>query len=208
MTAPAWATRASEVDALILQTLETVPEWWAKRIEPRGEHDLQTACIRWTGGTNADGYGRVSLPMTVTTTPAGNQVRVSTHRVAFLQMYGSISHGLTLDHLCFNRLCMNPEHLEPAEVRLNVSRVRPDVRARLETGRCIRGHDDWRRRLTGPDSWECAECRREDGRDRAAAVSAAAAMLGLTQAEYIRQHSQSGRAARDILSRYGANGGY
>lgn len=202
MAAPAWAARASEVDVLILRTLEMVPEWWTRRVEPRGEHDLQTACIRWTGGTNADGYGRVSLPMAIATTPAGNQVRVSTHRVAFLQMYGSISHGLTLDHLCFNRLCMNPEHLEPVENRLNIGRAKPEVMVRLETGRCIRGHNDWRQRRT--DSWECAECRREDGRDRAAAVSAAAAMLGLTQAEYIKQYSQSGRVARDLL----ANGGY
>ena len=36
-----------------------------------------------------------------------------THRVAYEELVGPIPDGLVLDHLCRNRRCCNPEHLEP-----------------------------------------------------------------------------------------------
>ncbi len=61
-------------------------------------------CWLWTGATNGAGYGRMSMP------PKRNAYA---HRAWFEQMRGPIPPGMQLDHLCRNRLCVNPDHLEP-----------------------------------------------------------------------------------------------
>ncbi|PLS82281.1 MAG: hypothetical protein CYG60_24755 [Actinobacteria bacterium] len=44
------------------------------------------------------------------------------HRVYYLRLRGPIPNGKELDHLCRNRDCVNPDHLEPVEGRVNVQR--------------------------------------------------------------------------------------
>jgi hypothetical protein len=60
-----------------------------------------TGCHIWTGSRNSNGYGKISLPDVGTW---------YTHRIAY-----GITHGHVppeLDHLCGNRACFNPDHLE------------------------------------------------------------------------------------------------
>lgn len=64
----------------------------------RQEH----GCWEWTGARNDDGYGRFFL--------SGNK---HAHRVAYELAVGPIAPGLVIDHLCRNRCCVNPEHMEP-----------------------------------------------------------------------------------------------
>jgi imidazolonepropionase-like amidohydrolase len=52
---------------------------------------------------------------------ASGSVRCA-HRVIYERERGPIPGGLTLDHLCRNRRCVNPEHLEPVPVQVNVQR--------------------------------------------------------------------------------------
>jgi hypothetical protein len=62
----------------------------------------QPDCIEWDGGTfSPEGYGRIWLD--------GREYRA--HRLAYEQAYGPIPDGMTVDHLCFNPPCMNPQHL-------------------------------------------------------------------------------------------------
>lgn len=73
-------------------------------------------CWPWTGSKQQGGYGSVSVRVDgrVTSTPA--------HRMAYTLAKGPIPAGLTIDHLCRNRACCNPAHLEAVTIGENVDR--------------------------------------------------------------------------------------
>jgi hypothetical protein len=69
-------------------------------------------CWEWSAGHTPDGYGQMSV--------AGKVHYV--HRLAHELWKGPIPEGLQIDHLCRNRGCFNPEHLEAVTGRENVRR--------------------------------------------------------------------------------------
>jgi hypothetical protein len=54
------------------------------------------------------------------------------HRVAYEQFVGTVPDGLELDHLCENKACVNPGHLEPVTRSENVRRGWPTRRLRAQ----------------------------------------------------------------------------
>lgn len=98
------------------------------RIERKIERVPIAGCWIWTAHASRGGYGRVVL---------GGKVRQA-HRVVYELLSGEIPAGLQIDHLCRNRLCVNPAHLEPVTQQVNFERAGPRYNA-LKT-RCIRGH--------------------------------------------------------------------
>lgn len=74
-------------------------------------------CWLWQGGKNSRGYGSFQVT-TKTPKPA--------HRVAYELTKGMIPEGLTIDHLCGNKGCVNPEHLEV--VTMSENHLRRKVR--------------------------------------------------------------------------------
>lgn len=68
-------------------------------------------CWIWRG-TKSNGYGRVSVDRRLH----------YVHRVVYALTVGEIPEGLQLDHLCRNRACCNPAHLEPVTASENVRR--------------------------------------------------------------------------------------
>lgn len=62
------------------------------------------------------------------------------HRVMYEGLVGPIPTGMTLDHLCRNRACCNPEHLEPTTLRENTLRGEAVSAINARKTHCIRGH--------------------------------------------------------------------
>ncbi len=83
-----------------LPTTEELPPRIARRISV----DPETNCWAWLGTITKHGYGQVSL---------GGKNQLA-HRAVHLLVRGFLPDPpLQLDHLCRNRSCVNPEHLEP-----------------------------------------------------------------------------------------------
>jgi hypothetical protein len=77
----------------------------------------EDGCWIWTAFLHSDGYGRFH-------TKDANRKTIGrlVHRITYEELVGPIPEGLELDHLCRNRACCNPEHLEAVTHRVNVQR--------------------------------------------------------------------------------------
>ncbi len=85
-------------------------------------------CWIWSGSLNIHGYGRFSF----------NNKTLIAHRFVYEYLIGKIPKGLTLDHLCRIRNCVNPEHLEPVIMSENLKRGL--INQNKEKTHCIHGH--------------------------------------------------------------------
>jgi hypothetical protein len=74
---------------------------------------VDTPCWLWQGSIGMCGYGRFKHQ--------GKLVRA--HRFSYEHHVGPIPDGLQIDHLCFIRRCVNPDHLEPVTAKENFRRA-------------------------------------------------------------------------------------
>jgi hypothetical protein len=71
----------------------------------------ESGCWTWTGEINHKGYGRIW----------NGRRQESAHRFSYELHHGPIPEGLEVGHLCHNRCCVNPDHLEAMTRQKNLA---------------------------------------------------------------------------------------
>lgn len=113
--------------------------------------DAETGCWVWTGAKQKDGYGTIS-----------DNGRRPAHRVSYERFVGPLIKGLTIDHLCRNRLCVNPDHLEQVTFKENVLRGVGPTAVNARKTHCIRGHELTKENiLPNAKGRVCRQCNRK-----------------------------------------------
>lgn len=123
-------------------------------------------CWEWTAGTYSNGYGLFFVEH------SPKRRNAMAHRVAYELSVGPIPDGLVIDHLCRNRACVNPDHLEPVTHRVNLLRGEGLTAIHAAQTHCAHGHE-----YTPSNTYvrpggtrECRTCVRQRARERYAAA--------------------------------------
>jgi hypothetical protein len=131
------------------------------RLVEKFEINHETGCWEWTAAL-VQGYGQFQYK---------GKRSYRAHRAAYIELVEPVPDELQMDHLCRNRRCINPDHLEPVTPAENVRRawaVRPPVT------HCKRGHEFtpentyWGREVSGTPRRQCRDCRLTQRRERLA----------------------------------------
>lgn len=117
-------------------------------------------CWGWTAAKDK-GYGRFRIGSQTD----GTRTMVAAHRWSYEQLIDEIPDGMTLDHLCRNPPCVNPDHLEVVSQAENTRRgVASDLLARRKAQQthCAQGHRyDEENTYVDPRGWrKCRACAR------------------------------------------------
>lgn len=96
----------------------TIHDQFARSVRP-----FVLGCWIWTAGVGNHGYGRLRKRV------GDNTIEILAHRYSYERFVGPIPDGLTIDHLCRVRRCVNPMHLEPVTRAENTLREWEALRA-------------------------------------------------------------------------------
>lgn len=138
-----------------MMNLSSLPSWIERRIQINAN-----GCWVWIGEIAWNGYGQIRRGSLSTSRIA--------HRAVWIELRGPIPDGLDLDHLCRNRPCVNPDHLEPVTRSENLRRSPLMGWQRRAQTHCKQGHEftpeNTRRRSDRPGERICKTCMVETTR--------------------------------------------
>lgn len=148
-------------------------------------------CWEWTGSRTTAGYGNIRV--------ADGEWDYA-HRIVYRWLVGPIRDGMVIDHLCRNRGCCNPEHLE--QVR-QIENVRRGATVFEFTGHCLSGRHEIQseasyRTLAG--GRRCRACDHDDALRKYAKVKSAAAFMNMKVTHYIAAYGSAERTAESVLA--------
>lgn len=103
-----------------------------KRLLKKISLDEQSDCWNYTGAIHRGGYGHIGYK---------SARHMLAHRVSYNVFVGIIPDKMVLDHLCRNRKCVNPKHLEPVTQRQNLLRGEGIQAINAKKTKCLNGHD-------------------------------------------------------------------
>lgn len=136
---------------LDLQDRDSVIKYISERIKIN-----ENGCWEWQKSITRQGYGNFRK---------GGRIHLS-HRVAFEIYVGRIPDGLQIDHLCRNRSCCNPDHLEAVTQRQFILRGESWAGKHARKTHCPHGHEYteentyWRKTPSGVGRM-CRTCRKQ-----------------------------------------------
>ena len=114
-----------------------------------------STCWIWQGSVNSSGYGQHGSHK-----KPGSETLA--HRKIYTMLVSPIPRGMQIDHLCRNRLCVNPEHLEVVDPKENLMRSPHQVTTinSLKT-HCKQGHEfnEVNTRIHKTGKRECIPCK-------------------------------------------------
>lgn len=126
-----------------------------------------TNCWNWHGSKGSCGYGQFIL----SARRGEKRVRISPYRFIWEYFHGPMPEGTEPDHLCNNRACCNPAHIEPVthseNQRRSYSRGRKRIKRDYPGGRqrgthCPHNHEYTPQNtiISSQGSVQCRECNR------------------------------------------------
>ena len=133
---------------MTIHTLAQFKESFWKRVDKK-----ESGCWEWTGKVNNFGYGQCQF--------AGRAMQ--SHRVSYEWTYREIPNGKVIDHICRNRKCVNPSHMEAVTIGENVLRGLSPWAIRKRQTHCTRGHllDGNNLKIRSNGTRFCRECDKE-----------------------------------------------
>lgn len=119
-----------------------------------------SGCWEWQRGLDKDGYGRIKIGSSLD----GTRRTVKAHRWSYEHHVGPIPEGMQIDHLCRNRRCVNPAHLEPVTGLENAQRGLRKTKPHCKNGHLLAGANLYIRPGSGHRT--CKICNRRSIRHR------------------------------------------
>ena len=121
-------------------------------------YTIEGECWVWRKTIHTDGYGVIKIGSRTD----GSRKNVKAHRFAYENLAGKIPEGLVIDHLCRNRPCVNPDHMEPVTPLVNHSRGREPTKLYCKHGHPLFGPN---MRLDKRGGRVCIQCNKDRCRE-------------------------------------------